>query len=251
MKLRVVVIDDEDLPRQRVCDLVSAHNALTLVGQASAGAQALDVIVEEQPDLIFLDIQIPELDGFQVIGALEPDELPAVVFVTAYDAYAIRAFEVDAMDYLLKPLTQERFNAAVARVVGRLQDRGRGTELQALAGRIAMDRGYATRLVARRGGKHYLVRTADIEYLEAEANYVRLHTGASYHLIRATMKELETRLDPALFVRIHRSIMVAIDQVAAIESGEHGEYAVTLCGGARLLSSRSYGERIRALLGRA
>ena len=248
MTLRVVVVDDEDLPRQRVRDLVTQHEALTLVGEASDGASALDVIVEQQPDLVFLDIQMPELDGFQVIAALDTEDLPAIVFVTAYDAHAIRAFEVDAMDYLLKPVTEARFAAAVTRVLSRLSELAGSKTLQTLAARINQERGYATRFVARRGGKHYIVRVADIDWLQAEGNYLRVAAGSASHLVRATMKNAEARLDPARFVRIHRSILVAIDRIASIESGPGGEYILTMPGGVRLTSSRGYSERVRALL---
>jgi two-component system, LytTR family, response regulator len=248
MTLRVVVIDDEELPRQRVRDLVHAHAALTLVGEASDGAQALDVIVEHRPDLIFLDIQLPELDGFQVVDALDDEMLPAIVFVTAYDQYALRAFEVDAVDYLLKPITQERFDAAVARVVGRMWNRDTLQQVRTLVSHMNQRHGYVTRFVARRAGKHFFVRAADIDWLEADRNYIRLHTGDSSHLIRETMKSLELRLDPTHFVRIHRSIMVAIDRIRSVETREHGEYVITMPGGVRLTSSRGFSERLRDLL---
>ena len=247
MTLRVVVVDDEDLPRQRVRDLVNGHASLTLAGEAADGAQALDVIVAERPDLVFLDIQMPELDGFQVVAAFD-DVAPAIVFVTAYDHYAIRAFEIDAVDYLLKPITQERFDAAVERVLGRVEQRDTVQQVRALAEQMNERRGYATRFVARRGGRHYFVRVNDIDWLESNGNYVRLHTGETSHLIREPMKGVETRLDPRQFVRVHRSIMVAIDRIQSIESGEHGEYVLMLPGGRRLVSSRTFSERVRRLL---
>ena len=247
MTLRVVVVDDEELPRQRVRDLVNQHPTLTLVGEASDGAQALDVIVALKPDVVFLDIQMPELDGLQVIGALDDDVLPAVVFVTAYDAYAIRAFEVDAVDYLLKPITPERFAAAAERVFSRVAQREDVQRTRAVAAHFDAQRGYASRFVARLGGKHYFVRTADIEWLESEGNYIRLHTRDGAHLIRDTMKEVEARLDPGQFVRIHRSVMVAIDRIRSIESAHSGEHLLTMKSGARLESSRTYSDRLRAL----
>jgi two-component system, LytTR family, response regulator len=248
VNLRVVVVDDEDLPRQRVRDLVNGHPALTLVAEASDGAQALDVVAEYKPDLMFLDIQMPELDGFQVVAALGDDLLPAVVFVTAYDQYAIRAFEVDAIDYLLKPITEYRFEAAVERVLGRLTQRDAAHRVRAMAARMNEKGGYAARFVARRAGKHYFVPVGEIDWVESEANYVRLHTGDTSHLVRDTMKEVESRLDPAHFVRIHRSIMVAIDRIRSIESGDSGEYVITTRTGARLVASRGYSERVRTLL---
>jgi two-component system LytT family response regulator len=249
--LRVVVVDDEQLPRQRVSDLVRSHPALELVGYAEHGAAALDVIVECRPHLVFLDIQMPELDGFQVVSALDDDALPAVVFVTAYDEYAIRAFEVDAIDYLLKPVTDERFAAAVSRVLSRVirPDASRANPARAVATRAGEERSApATRFVARRGAKHYFVRVADVDWIEAVGNYIRLQTGDKSHLIRETMKGVEAKLDPAEFVRIHRSVLVAVERIQSIEAREHGEYLVTMQSGAKFVSSRGYSERVRALL---
>jgi two-component system, LytTR family, response regulator len=248
--LRVVVVDDEPLPRERIRDLVSQHPLLTLAGEATNGTEALDVIVELAPDLVFLDIQMPELDGLQVAASLADDAPPAIVFVTAFDEYAIRAFEVDAIDYLLKPVTPERFTAAVERVLKRL-DRPEPSvhgSIHALAARMAQDQGFATRFVARRGAKHYFVRVADVDWIEAVGNYVRLQTGETSHLVRETMKGTEARLDPARFVRIHRSAIVSIDRIRSIEAREHGEYLVTMANGSRLVSSRGYSERVRRLL---
>jgi two-component system, LytTR family, response regulator len=248
--LRALVVDDEPLPLQRIVELVGQQSELALVATATDGRGALDAIVEHQPDVVFLDIQMPELDGFQVISALDDEQLPAFVFVTAYDEYAIRAFEVDAIDYLLKPVSRERFAASVTRVL----NRRRGEEsslaaMRALAARAAEQRRTpVTRFVARRGGKHYFVPLADVEWIEADGNYVRLHTGDRSHLIRETMKALEAKLDPDAFVRIHRSAVVSIARVASIEAREHGDYLLRMRNGAKLLSSRGYSERVRALL---
>jgi two-component system LytT family response regulator len=251
MTLRTVVVDDEPLPRQRIADLVRAHESLFLVGEADDGRSALDAIVEKRPDIVFLDIQLPELDGFQVISELDDETLPAVVFVTAFDEYAIRAFEVDAIDYLLKPVTAERFAAAVTRVLARIDRRDTSNDgpLRTLASRVTTNRGVAiTRFVARRANKHYFVRVADIDYIEADGNYIRLHTGDRSHLIRETMKSVEAKLDPEAFVRIHRSAFVAVDRIQSIEARESGEFEVTMQGGAKLVSSRGYADRVRSLL---
>jgi two-component system LytT family response regulator len=248
MTLRTLVVDDEELPRLAVRELVNAHGALDLVGEASDGREALDAILDHRPDLVFLDIQMPELDGFQVVAALDDDVLPAIVFVTAYDAFAIKAFEVNAIDYLMKPVTPERFAAAVARVrsragesqAGRASIRGMVSEVSA--------RAPATRFVARRGQKHYFVRVADVDWIEADGNYLRLVTADTSHLIRETMKDVEARLDPAQFVRVHRSAIVAIDRIKSIETREHGDYVITMANGAKLETSRGYGDRVRALL---
>jgi len=194
---------------------------------------------------------MPELDGFQVVSALDDDVLPAVVFVTAYDEYAIRAFEVDAIDYLLKPVTDERFAAAVSRVLARIDrsDASLANPIRTLATRATEERRVpTTRFVARRGAKHYFVRVADIDWIEAVGNYIRLQTGDKSHLIRETMKGVETKLDPAEFVRIHRSVFVAVERIQSIEAREHGEYLVTMQSGTKFVSSRGYSERVRALL---
>src|SRR4029079_15903808 len=251
MTLRTVVVDDEALPRQRVADLVRADTRLVLVGEADDGRSALDVIVEQRPDLVFLDIQMPELDGFQVIAALDDDAIPAIVFVTAYDAYAIRAFEVDAIDYLLKPVNAERFDAAVTRVVARLHDAEPLPEaaVRTLASRASQARGAPIgRFVARRGAKHYFIRTSDIDWIEADGNYLRLWTGDRSHLVRETMKAAEERLDAAAFVRIHRSPILAIDRIHSDQAQDNGDYVVTMQSGAKLASSRGYADRIRGLL---
>jgi len=251
MTLRTVVVDAEALPRQRVADLVRGDKRLLLVGEADDGRAALDVIVDQRPDLVFLDIQMPELDGFQVIAALDDDVLPAIVFVTAYDAYAIRAFEVDAIDYLLKPVNTERFDAAVTRVVNRLRDARPGSDaaVRTLASKASETRGAPlVRFVARRGTKHYFIRTGDIDWIEADGNYLRLWTGDRSHLVRETMKGAEERLDPATFVRIHRSTIVAIDRIDSIQAQDNGDYLVTMQSGARLATSRGYADRIRGLL---
>jgi two-component system, LytTR family, response regulator len=248
MTLRAVVVDDEDLPRGRVKDLVTGHASLTLAGEAADGMSALDLIVAEKPDVVFLDVQMPELTGFEVVAALPEDISPAIVFVTAYDAYAMQAFEVGAFDYLLKPVTQERFNTAVERVVQRTSASAQLDLVRQLAEHAVRSQGQPTRLVARRGGKHYLVPVAEVEWLEAERNYVRVHTSNDAHLVRRTMKQLEAQLDSNEFVRVHRSAIVAIKHIASLEAGEHGEYGVVMRSGVRLMSSRSYGRRLSALL---
>jgi two-component system, LytTR family, response regulator len=253
MSIRSIVVDDEDLARQRLVELVRADSRLEFVGGAEDGRSALDLIVEEQPALVFLDIQMPELDGFQVISALDESAMPAVIFVTAYDEYALRAFDVNAIDYLLKPVTADRFAAAVSRAIARGAARDAGdtdtAPLRALASRATADRGApVTRFVARRGAKHYFVSVADIDWIESDGNYVRLHTGQRSHLIRETMKGVEARLDPAAFVRVHRSAIIAVDRAVTIEVRRQGEYLVTMRGGVRITSSRAYSERVRALI---
>ena len=248
MSLRVLVVDDEELPREAVRDLVAGHPGLTLIGEATDGREALDAIVAHRPDLVFLDIRMPELDGFEVVAALDDDVLPAVVFVTAFDAFAIKAFEVNAIDYLMKPVTPERFAAAVARVQARVGAGGSGRDsLRGMLQEVDVP-ARVTRFVACRGQKHYFVRVADVDWIEAEGNYLRLVTGDTSHLIRDTMKNVAARLDPEHFVRVHRSTIVAIDRIRSIEAREHGDYLITMTSGARLETSRGYSDRIRALI---
>lgn len=249
MTLRTIVVDDEPLARQRVVDLVRARPELTLVAEAEDGRTALDLIAELRPDLVFLDIQMPELNGFEVISALEDEAMPRFVFITAFDEYAVRAFEVDAMDYLLKPVTKDRFDAAVSRALARTPSADASSPVRALAERATTAQPERpTRFVARRGTRHYFVRVTDIDWIEAVGNYVRLQTRESSHLIRETMRGLEAKLDPAQFVRMHRSAIVAVDRIDGIQARDAGEYLVTLRDGTRLVSSRAYSDRIRALL---
>ena len=251
MTIRTVLVDDEPLATQGLQLRLEAHDDVEVIATAANGREAIRAIKTHKPDLVFLDIQMPELDGFQVVAALDDDVLPAVVFVTAFDEYAIRAFEVDAIDYLLKPVTDDRFAAAVARVLGRIErrDTSLANPIRTLATRASEERAApTTRFVARRGAKHYFVRVADIDWIEAVGNYVRLQTGDKSHLIRETMKGAEAKLDPAEFVRIHRSVLVAVERIQSIEAREHGEYLVTMQGGAKFVSSRGYSERVRALL---
>ena len=249
MTLRTIVVDDEPLARQRVVDLVRARPELSLVAEAEDGRMALDLIAELRPDLVFLDIQMPELNGFEVISALDDDAMPRFVFITAFDEYAVRAFEIDAMDYLLKPVAKDRFDATVSRALMKGLNTETNSPVRALAERATEAKPERpTRFVARRGTRHYFVRVADIDWIEAVGNYVRLQTGESSHLIRETMRGLEAKLDPAQFVRMHRSAIVAIDRIDGIQARDAGEYLVTLRDGTRLVSSRAYSDRIRALL---
>ena len=255
MTLRVVSVDDEPLVRERIRTLLAERDDVTLVAECGDGASAVRAIVDEQPDLVLLDVQMPELDGFEVVDALPAAERPAVIFVTAYDEYAVRAFDVNAVDYLMKPLEPPRFHAALDRAIarrGETRDAGRPAdaypELTAVLREIRALRGYGERLVVRDGQRVTFVPVADIDRIEAAGNYVRLHTGRTSILMRESMKAVEARLDPDRFTRVHRSTIVNIDRIAHVEPHFHGEYVLTLRDGTRLTSSRSYSDRVRALL---
>ncbi|MGQ0649899.1 MAG: LytR/AlgR family response regulator transcription factor [Gemmatimonadaceae bacterium] len=257
MTTRVLIADDEAPARARVRAMLAPHATCDVVGEARDGAAAVDAIIEESPDVVFLDVRMPGLDGFEVLAAL--DELgrraPVIVFVTAFDAFAVRAFEVGALDYLLKPFDQARFDRAL-RSAGQRARARRGSslpaaphELRALLEQYARET-FPQRHLVRVGRKLQFVRTADIDWVEADGNYVRLHAGGRSHLLRETMKAMGARLDPRVFVRVHRSAIVNLDHVAHAEPHEHGEYVLVMRDGARLTSSAAHGARLRELLRR-
>jgi two-component system LytT family response regulator len=245
LTVRVLIADDEPLARERVRELLGNRD-LEVVGEARDGEEALRLIQSLKPDLIFLDVQMPALDGFEVLAELRADERPAVIFVTAYDDYAVRAFEVDALDYLVKPFNRARFDAALQRALSRKPPAAE--QLRALLDRLQPGRKYATRFVIRTAEEIHFVRVDDVLWLESAGNYVKLHTAAAEHLLRGTIRELEERLDPERFVRVHRSAIVSVDAIEKLEPYFHGELVITLRGGARLTSSRSYSARLRELL---
>jgi two-component system LytT family response regulator len=248
--LRVVVVDDEPLARERVTTLVRESDGLTLVGEGSNGLDALDLVATLEPDLLFIDVEMPELDGFGVIASLDAERVPAIVFITAFEHYALRAFEVDAVDYLHKPVTRARFAAAVERVRARIDrhstDAGRAIVDGAAVASHA--RGLRTRFVVRRGNRHSFVPVDQVDWIDVADNYLQLHVGTQAHLCRGTMKQAEDELDPARFVRIHRSAMVAVDRIRAIRTHESGSHVIEMIGGAQVRTSRPYAERVRALL---
>jgi two-component system, LytTR family, response regulator len=250
MTMKVIAVDDEPLARERVAALVQEHADLELVGEAGNGLEALDLISSLAPDLVFIDIEMPELSGFGVVSALRGDRLPAIVLVTAYDKYAMRAFEVGVLDYLQKPVTPQRFAAAVERARAQIQRQSpeRVEAVLANAADLERTRGLRHRFVVRRGNTHYFVPVEQVDWIDVADNYLQLHVGARTHLYRSTMKEIEGELDRAAFVRIHRCIMVAISRIAAIQSLDTGGYVVVLADGTRLRSSRAYAHQVRALL---
>jgi two-component system LytT family response regulator len=250
MTLRIVLADDEPLVRERLRALVAARGDCVLVAECADGAEAVDVIERERPDVALLDVQMPELDGFEVLDALQEDRRPAVIFITAYDEYAVRAFEVNAVDYLLKPIERSRFDAAIERVAGR---GARGPQrddegVRALLAELRRKRGYATRLIVRDGARVSFLPVADVDWIDASGNYARLHAGGRAHLLRETLKSLEARLDPERFVRVHRSAIVNIERIAAMEPYFHGEYVLTLRDGTKVTSSRTCSGRLREML---
>jgi two-component system LytT family response regulator len=250
----VVIADDEPLARERIRMLLEPHSRFRVVAEAATGDAALEDIRRTRPDIVFLDISMPGPSGVQVAESLlDDDRPPAVVFVTAHDEFALEAFEVSAIDYLVKPIDRERFERTLSRVERRVADDDRQAprdELLALLDtlRTRAEGQYRKRFVVRTPRGHHFVLARDIESVVAEGNYLALHAGGRQHLVRETMGAFERSVDPSEFVRIHRSVIVRIDAIERIESGGHGEYRVLMKGGARFQTSRAYAERLRAVL---
>jgi two-component system, LytTR family, response regulator len=251
---RVLVVDDEPLARERLRTLLQEEPGFDLVGEASDGITGAESIMALSPDLVFLDVQMPGADGFDVIDAVGPDKMPFVVFVTAYDRYALRAFDVHALDYLLKPFDRERFRQTLVRAQAQL-DRNNGGDLERRLTAIVQDlkpaKARTDRFVVKSGGRIFFVRTGEIDWIEAAGNYVRLHVGPTSHLLRETMNAIEGRLDPEKFFRIHRSRIVNTERIKELQPWFNGEYVVVLHNGMQLRLSRSYREKLEERLGKA
>jgi two-component system LytT family response regulator len=253
MTIRAVIVDDEPLARRRIRSLLVEAGDVEVVAECANGREAIQAIEASPPDLLFLDIQMPEVDGFDVLRAIGVGHVPVVIFVTAYDQFALRAFEAHALDYLLKPFDDERFEAALQRARERIRQQQGGDldgRLRALLQEVRGDRGYLRRLAVPTGPRSVFVRTEEIDWIEAERNYIRLHVGGRTHLLRENLSRIESALDPAVFCRIHRSTIVNVDRIQAVESLFGGEYLVVLHDGTRLTSGRSYRGNLHALMGK-
>ncbi len=253
MKIRVLVIDDEALARERACQLLKADPDIEIIGQCGDGQTAVETISREQPDLVLLDVQMPELDGFAVVEAIGADKMPAVIFITAHEKFAIKAFDVHAIDYVLKPYDRERFTTALARAKDRLSHSKSGelqTRMNALLGELKTQPKTANRLVVKTEGRVLLLKSEDVDWVEAADNYIILHVGADNHMLRETMTSIETRLPAGKFVRVNRSTIVNLDRVKELQPLFHGEYVILLRTGAKLTLSRGYREKLDVLLGK-
>lgn len=256
-KIRTLIIDDEPLARRRVRKLLGADPDFDILGECANGREAIREILAQKPQLIFLDVQMPEINGFEVIEAVSENSLPEaalpmVVFVTAYDKYAVRAFEVQAVDYLLKPFDRARFDKAIRQIKLRLKtedDSELSTRTLALLEVFRAKTSYLERFIIKTGGRVFFIKTDEIDWLEAEGKYVRLHTGKDSHLLREAISNVEARLDPKKFLRIHRSHIVNIERIKELEPWFHNEYRVILRDGTKLMMSRSCRKRLGELLG--
>ena len=243
-KIRTLVVDDEPVARARVLSLLRDESDIEVIGECESGPQALSAIESTSPDLVFLDIQMPQMDGVALARTLG-EAMPAVVFVTAYDEYALRAFEVHALDYVLKPFSAERFKSALMHARQHLSSR------RAVGVREAVAAERRDRLMIKSSGRIYFVRIREIDWCEAAGNYVRLHVGPQTHLVRGTMGHIESQLDPAQFVRVHRSTIVNVDRIQELRSSFNGEYVILLNDKTRLTLSRGYRDGLQTKLGKA
>jgi two-component system, LytTR family, response regulator len=248
--ISAVLADDEVLARQKLRRLLREMPDIEVVGECATASETIQLVSVTNPELLFLDIRMPDMDGFDVLGALSGRQdltLPQVVFTTAYDQYAVRAFEIHAIDYLLKPFTSERLRTAIERVRERIAGRDPETRME----RPRTDAGqYTSRIVFKSRGRILFLPVTDIRWISAEENYVRISTASETHLLRETMAHLEKRLDPQMFLRVHRSSMVNLEYVKEVRSESDGESAVVLTSGERIAMSRSYRARIQEWLHR-
>jgi two-component system LytT family response regulator len=244
--MKVLIVDDEPLAREGMRLLLEAEPGITSLSEARNGAEAIAMIRAQPPDLVTLDVQMPQMDGFAVLRELGAEHMPPVIFVTAHDKYAIQAFEVNAIDYLLKPVTRERCSQALQRVRERLNSQGADNQhVMALLQQLASKPEYLARIALRSAGKIMFVNVEDIQFVQAAENYVELNLRNTRHLLHVPIATLESSLDPNDFLRVHRSIIVNVRHIHELETGPHGEFIVVLKGGARLQSSRSHHEKIK------
>ncbi len=244
--IRTLVVDDEPLARDKLKAFLARHPDFTLAGEAGDGLKAAQLIAELRPDLVLLDIQMPELDGFEVLASVEVEPLPYIIFVTAFDHYAVQAFDVGAIDYLLKPVAPDRFEQALQRARQQL-DKG-GADLADRLARaleqMAPARPRVERFLVRQQGRSRFVAALEVEWIEAAGNYLKLHAAGETHLVRATMKEIEGRLDPARFARVHRTAIVNLERIQYLEPWSHGDQVMVLKSGHKLMLSRRYRDRL-------
>ncbi len=247
--MKILIVDDEQPARKKIRAFLKEETGIAAIFEATNGVEAAKFIREIEPDVVLLDIQMPGMTGIEVIEAIGAENMPAVIFVTAYDQYALAAFEVHAVDYLLKPFDQDRFHKSFRHAVEQVHQKSEHTIiLQRLLAEINKEQKYLHRILVNSGTRYFFVKIGDLQFISAEEKYVKLHTEKGGYLLRETMNEMEQRLDPTKFARIHRSHLVNVDYIQEIQPGSHGDCLAILKNGVKLTVSRRYRER---LLGRA
>ncbi|MBC7898263.1 MAG: response regulator transcription factor [Cytophagaceae bacterium] len=278
MPIRVLIVDDEPIARRRLRRLLRLEDDVDVVGEVGSGREAIETIGRDRPDLVLLDVQMPDVDGFGVVEALGIEKMPPTIFVTAYNEYAVRAFDVHAIDYLLKPFDGERFKAAFQRArlhLEQVSSAEQGRRIKALleqvlgegaaaaagasqpqltahtgGGQVPPRHRFVDRLMVKHDGRVFFVKVTDVDWFEASGNYVRIHTGKVSHLIRETMQRVESQLDPSMFVRIHRAVIVNLDRIRELQPWFAGDYVVILRDGRQLKLSRTYREHLHTRMQR-
>jgi two-component system LytT family response regulator len=250
MKYSVLIVDDESHARERLKKYIKSDQDLSISGECSNGVEAVKIIKKKNPDLVFLDVQMPQMDGLGVIETVGAKEMPVTIFVTAYDRFAIQAFKVNAMDYLLKPVAKDRFKESVNRAKEyfiKNENNELNKRMLDLLQEMRPQKQYIDRIMVKTSDRMYLVKAVDIDWIEADDNYVKLHVGIKYQLLRQTMKSLEDTLDPSVFLRIHRSVIVNMDRIKEIQQWFNNEYTVILKDGTELTMSRGYKDKAKEM----
>jgi two-component system LytT family response regulator len=260
MTVRALIVDDEGLARRRIRRLLAAHKSVEVIGECSGGAAAVEAITTEKPDLVFLDVQMPDLDGFGVLAKLDQATLPTVIFVTAYDQYALRAFEACAIDYLVKPYAPQRFGQAVDRAL-RWIESGTGADNEEKLRRLlrevlhgeqaerstpAAESPSFDRFVVKRNERTQFVRAEEVDWIESDGNYVKLHVGTASHVVRSTITACEEQMDPRRFVRVHRRYLVNMDRIKEVQPWFGGDSVIMMQNGQQLRLSRNYREHFQS-----
>src|SRR2546423_4471648 len=251
--IRALIADDEALARKLIRRMLKDDRDLEVIGECSNGKETVAMIRKESPDVVFLDVQMPEMDGFAVLESIGIERLPEIIFTTAYEQYAIRAFELHALDYLLKPFDQTRFKDAIKYAKERLRSERRNDgrmQISALLENIKNKPQYLERLVIKAGGRITFLRADEINWIEADDKYVHLHTGKARPMVRQTLTAMEAQLDPAKIRRIHRSTIGNVERIAELQPLFSGEYSILLQDGTKLTLSRNYKDKLFELLGK-
>ena len=250
MGTRVLIVDDEPLARERIREMLKDDRELEIIGEARNGTEAVEFISTHAPDLVFLDVQMPDMDGFDVLHSLRVERMPVIIFVTAYDQHAMRAFDVHAVDYLTKPFDRQRFAEAVeqAKVYMKGAKEPDTARILSLLQELRAGAKYLERFAIKNGETVFFVRAEDVDAIEAQGNYVRLNLAGSSHLLRDTLNNVESQINPRMFVRIHRRTIVNIDRVKEVQTWARGEYRVVLFTGAHYTLSRGYRQHFEKLI---